>query len=155
MSYYECMYEIRGQLLFSHVNTLPVSVIDLLHFITFLSHLFPFAVWSWYIFVVQFPARGSTQVLLCLFPYVLWLWHFLYSVGPHPMSGLHKYTFVASRVFIAVAASQAGDAGSSRAPGLISGFRGPWVSNRGAIFLVPQWQCISSFVFYIACTPYI
>ena len=35
--------------------------------------------------VVQFPARGSTQVLLCLFPGVLWLWHFLivYSVGPH------------------------------------------------------------------------
>ena len=23
--------------------------------------------------VVQFPARGSTQVLLCLFPGVLWL----------------------------------------------------------------------------------
>ena len=36
--------------------------------------------------VVQFPARGSTQVLLCLFPGVLWLWHFLYSVGPHPVS---------------------------------------------------------------------
>ena len=33
--------------------------------------------------VVQFPAMGSTQVLLCLFPGVLWLWHFLYSVGPH------------------------------------------------------------------------
>ena len=43
--------------------------------------------------VVQFPARGSTQVL-CLFPGVLWLWHFLYSVGPHPVSSLHIYTFV-------------------------------------------------------------
>ena len=42
--------------------------------------------------VVQFPARGSTQVLLCLFPGVLWLWHFLYSVGPHPVSSLHIYT---------------------------------------------------------------
>ena len=41
--------------------------------------------------VVQFPARGSTQVLLCLFPGVLWLWHFLYSVGPHPVSSLHIY----------------------------------------------------------------
>ena len=30
--------------------------------------------------VVQFPARGSTQVLLCLFPGVFWLWHFLCSV---------------------------------------------------------------------------
>ena len=39
--------------------------------------------------VVQFPARGSTQVLLCLFPGVLWLWHFLYSVGPHPVPSLH------------------------------------------------------------------
>ena len=27
--------------------------------------------------VVQFPARGSTQVLLCPFPGVLWLWHFI------------------------------------------------------------------------------
>ena len=41
--------------------------------------------------VVQFPARGSTQVLLCLFPGVLWLWHFLYSVSPHPVSSLHIY----------------------------------------------------------------
>ena len=44
--------------------------------------------------VVQFPARGSTQVILCLFPGVLWLWHFLYSVGPHPVTNLHIYTFV-------------------------------------------------------------
>ena len=29
--------------------------------------------------VVQFPARGSTQVLLWHFPGVLWLWHFLYT----------------------------------------------------------------------------
>ena len=41
--------------------------------------------------VVQFPARGSTQVLLCLSPGALWLWHFLYSVGPHPVSSLHIY----------------------------------------------------------------
>ena len=34
-----------------------------------------------------FPPRGSTQVL-CLFPGVLWLWHFLYWVGPHPVSSL-------------------------------------------------------------------
>ena len=71
--------------------------------------------------VVQFPARGSTQVLLCLFPGVLWLWHFLYSVGPHPVSSLHIYTFVVSRAFMVGAASQAGDADSSRAPGLTSG----------------------------------
>ena len=41
--------------------------------------------------VVQFPARGSTQVVLCLFPGVLWLWHFLHSVGPYPVSSLHIY----------------------------------------------------------------
>ena len=44
--------------------------------------------------VVQFPARGSTQVLLCLFPGVLWLCHFLYSVGPHPVSSLNIYTLL-------------------------------------------------------------
>ena len=51
--------------------------------------------------VVQFPTRGLTQVLLCLFPGVLWLWHFLYSVGPHPVSSLYIYTFVVSRAFMA------------------------------------------------------
>ena len=83
--------------------------------------------------VVQFPARGSTQVLLCLFPGVLWLWHFrpVYSVGPHPVSSLHiyMYTFVVSRAFMAGAASQAGDADSSRAPGLTSGLQGLWMST--------------------------
>ena len=79
--------------------------------------------------VVQFPARGLTQVLLCLFPGVLWLWHFLYSVGPHPVSSLYLYTFVVSRSFMAGAASQAGDADSSRAPGLTSACRGPWMST--------------------------
>ena len=98
--------------------------------------------------VVQFPARGSTQVL-CLFPGVLWLWHFLYSVGPHPVSSLLIYTFVVSRAFMASAASQAGDADSPRAPGLTSGLQGSVNVHRGALLLVPQWQCISSFVFYI------
>ena len=79
--------------------------------------------------VVQFPARGSTQVLLCLFPGVLWLWHFLYSVGPHPVSSLHIYTFVVSRAFMAGVASQAGDADSCRTPGLTSGLQGPWMST--------------------------
>ena len=68
------------------------------------------------------------KVLLCLFPGVLWLWHFLYSVGPHPVSILDIYTFVVSRAFMAGAASQAGDANS---PGhLVSPLvcRGPWMS---------------------------
>ena len=37
---------------------------------------------------------------------------------------------------------------SSRAPGLTSGFQGSVNVHRGALLLVPQWRCISSFVFY-------
>ena len=80
--------------------------------------------------VVQFPVMGSTQVLFCLFPGVLWLWHFLYSVGPHPVSSLRIYSFVMSRAFMA---SQAGDADSSRAP---------WCSIVGATVTVHQLFCI-------------
>ena len=90
-----------------------------------------------------------TQVLLCLFPGVLWLWYFLYSVGPHPVSSFYIYTFVVSRTFMAGAASQAGDADSSRAPGLTSGLQGSVNVHRGALLLISQWQCISSLVFYI------
>ena len=50
---------------------------------------------------------------------------------------------------MAGAASQAGDADSSRAPGLTSGFQGSVNVHRGALLLVPQWQGISSFVIYI------
>ena len=99
--------------------------------------------------VVQFPARDSTQVLLCPFPGVLWLWHFLYNVDPHPVSSLHIYTFVVSRAFMASAASQVGDADSSRAPSLTSGLQGSVNVHLGALLLSPQWQCISSFVFYL------
>ena len=40
-------------------------------------------------------------------------------------------------------------ADSSRAPGLTSGLQGSVNVHRRALLLVPQWQCISSFVFYI------
>ena len=46
---------------------------------------------------------------------------------------------------MAGAASQAGDADSSRAPGLTSGLQGSVNVHRGALLLVPLWQCISSF----------
>ena len=94
--------------------------------------------------VVQFPARGSTQVLLCFFPGVLLLRHFLCGVGPYPVSSLHMYTFVVLRAFMAGAAGRAGDAGwagdagSSRAPGLTSGLQGSVNVHRGALLLVPQ-----------------
>ena len=50
---------------------------------------------------------------------------------------------------MADAASQAGDADSSRASGLTSGLQGSMNVHRGALLLVPQWQCISYFVFCI------
>ena len=42
------------------------------------------------------------------------------------------------RAFMAGAASQAGDADSSRAPGLTSGLQGSVNVHRGALLLVPQ-----------------
>ena len=54
-----------------------------------------------------------------------------------------------SMVFIAGAASQAGDADSFRVPGLTSGLHGSVNVHHGTLLLVPQWQCISSFVYYI------
>ena len=46
-------------------------------------------------------------------------------------------------------ASQAGDADSSRAPGLTSGLQGPVNVHRNALLMMPQWQGISCFVFYM------
>ena len=68
---------------------------------------------------------------------------FIYSVKP---PYIH---FRCARAFMAGAASQAEDADSPRAPGLTSGFQGSVNVQRGALLLVPQWQYISSFVFYI------
>ena len=45
------------------------------------------------------------------------------------------------------AVSQAGDADSSRAPGLNSGLQGSVNVYRDALLLVSQWQCISSFFY--------
>ena len=64
------------------------------------------------------------------------------------MSSLHIYTLIVSRVFMAGAASQAGDADSSRAPGLTSGLQRSVNVHRGSLLLVPQWRCTRSFVFY-------
>ena len=76
-------------------------------------------------------------------------WDTSYIVSvQHPVPSLHIYTFVVLRAFMAGAASQAGDADSSRAPGLTSGLQGSVNVHRGALLLVPQWQCISSFVFF-------
>ena len=57
------------------------------------------------------------------------------------------YTFSVSRVFMAGAANQAGDADSSRALGLASGLQGvrecpPWCSIVGTTVTVHQFFCI-------------
>ena len=57
---------------------------------------------------------------------------------PHPVSSLRIYAFVVSRAFMAGAASQAGDADSSQAPGLTSGLLGSVNVHRGALMFVPQ-----------------
>ena len=112
---------------------------SVLLYFTFLSHLFPLPCGAG----STVPRKGFDSSV----PGMLWLWHFLYSIGPHPVSSLHIYTFVVSRAFMAGAASQAGDADSSRAPSLTSGLQGFMNVHRGALLLVPQWQCMSSFVF--------
>ena len=116
---------------------------SVLLYFTFLSHLVPLPCGAG----STVPREGSTQVLLCLFPGVLWLWHFLYSVGPHPVSSLHIYTLVVSRAFMAGAASQAGDADSSCGTCLTLVCRGPvnsppWCSIVGATVTVHQFFCI-------------
>ena len=95
------------------------------------------------------PRKVSDSSVIMPFSGVLWLLHFLYSVGSHPVSSLHIYTFVVSRAFMAGGASITEDADFSRAPGLTSGLKGSVNVHRGALLLVPQWQCISSSVFYI------
>ena len=61
-----------------------------------------------------------------------------YIVLVHIQCQASIYTFVVSRAFMAGAASQAGDADSSRAPGLTSGLQGSVNVHRGALLLVPQ-----------------
>ena len=66
--------------------------------------------------------------------------YFNYFIIFHPLavSDLHVYTFVVLQAFMAGAAGHAGDAGSSRAPGLASGLQGSVGVHRGALLLVPQ-----------------
>ena len=117
-------------------------------YLTFLSHLFSLQCGA----VNTVPLEGFDSSVMMPFPGMLLLWHFLYSVGPHQVPSLHIYTFVVSRAFMSGVASQAEDADSSREPGLTSGFWGSVNVHRGALLLVPQWQCISYFVFYIFVT---
>ena len=122
---------------------------SVLLYFTFLSHLFPLPCGAGSTYS---SPRGVRLKCYYAFFLVCCCCDILYSVDPYQVSNLHKYTFVVSRAFISGAASQAGDADSSLAPGLTSGLQGPVNVHRGALLLVPQWQCISSFVFYIFVT---
>ena len=59
-----------------------------------------------------------------------------YIVSVHIQCQASKYT-LSWRAFMAGAANQAGDADSSRAPGLTSGLQGSVNVHRGALLLVP------------------
>ena len=64
-----------------------------------------------------------------------------------------EYPLVLSRFCHVIgASSQAGDADSSRAPGLTSALQGSVNVHHGVLLFVPQEQCISSFVYYIFVT---
>ena len=109
---------------------------SVLLYFTFLSHLFPLPCGA----SSTVPREGLDSIVIM--PYSRCV------VTVHRVSSLHIYTFVVSRAFMADSASQAGDAGSARAPGLTSDLQGSVNVHRGALLLVPQWRYISSFVFY-------
>ena len=58
------------------------------------------------------PREGFDSSVIMHFSWCVVAVTHLYSVGPHPVSSLHIYTFVVSRAFMAGAASKAGDADS-------------------------------------------
>ena len=61
----------------------------------------------------------------------------VYLLRVHMTKNAYMYKIHTLRAFIAGAASQAGDADSSRAPGLTSGLQGSVDVKRGALLLVP------------------
>ena len=102
--------------------------------------------------------KTTNENVIALFVFFRSLWRFttyMLKRSSHKVSSRnknHKYecycpvlSFCGSLRCFTIA----GDADSSRAPGLTSGLQGSVNVHRGALLLVPQWQCISSFVFYI------
>ena len=118
----------------------------LLHF-TFLSYLFSLLCRAG----SSVPRKGFDSSVIMPFFLVCCDTSYIVSIHIH-MSSLHIYTSVVLQTFMVGAASQSGDADFSRAPGLTSGLQGSVNVHHGALLLVPQWQCISPFVFYI-CNP--
>ena len=103
---------------------------------------------------IWFSLLGSSYIYISLAPYdkVVYLLFFrdqwLSMIVIYCLCHSFRRYFTCF-ICMAGSASQAGDAESSRAPGLTSGLQGSVNVLRSALLLVPQWQCISSFVFYI------
>ena len=66
---------------------------SVLMYFTFSSYLFPLPCGAG----STVPREGSDSSVIMPFFGVLWLWHFLYSVGPRPVSSLHVYTLLLRR----------------------------------------------------------
>ena len=121
-----------------------VTVASVILYFTFLSHLFPLpCVAGSTVPLEGFDSSVSMPFSWCVVAMTLPIYcRSISSVKPPYIP------FVVSQAFMAGAASQAGNADSSWAPGLTSGLQGSANVNRGALLLVPQWRRISSFVFY-------
>ena len=115
--------------------------------------LVPFAVWSW----KYSSPRGVRLKCYYAFFQVCCGCYTSYLVSVHIQCQISIYTLSLCRGHswrVRLAKQEtptpagAGDSDSCRAPGLTSGLQGSVNVHRGAILLVPQWRCISSFVFY-------
>ena len=114
---------------------------SVLLYFTFLSHLFPLLCWAG----STVPREGFRLKCYYAFSLVCCGFDTCYIVSVH----IQCQAFVVLRAYMAGAASQAGDADSFRKPGVTSGLQGSVNVHRGALLLVPQWQCASCLVFYI------
>ena len=125
-----------------HINSASV----LLYF-TFLSHLFPLPCGAG----STVPREGFDSSVIMPFSWCCGCDTSLIVSVHIQCKCLHIYTNVVSRAFMADAASQAGDADSSRAPGLISGLQGSVNVHRGALLLVPQSDSSSVLLYFTFC----
>ena len=113
-----------------------VSELSCLHesFVIYTLSIYILSIFTFYIYIFY---------IYFLYIYFLYI-HFLYiySIYTFYIYTFYIYTFyiytvVVSRTFMTGAASQAGDADSSRAPSLTSGVQGSVNGHRGALLLVP------------------
>ena len=122
------------------------DIASVLLYFTFLYQLFPL------------PCRTGSTVPRERFDWSV-IMHFswcvvavtlLYSIGSHQCQAC-IYTLSLCRGHswrVRIAKQETGATDSSRAPGLTSGLQGSVNVHRGALLLVPQWQCIRVFLYF-------